>query len=82
MFWTSRGSGYSDLAFSLGPTDLAFHDHYTDKQDISGLFAGGEVTGGVIGTHYVGSGNSYANALVFGRTAGRIAPAEVTMHRA
>lgn len=43
---------------------------------IPGLYAAGEVAGGVIGTHYVGSGNSYAIALVFGRVAGRIAAAE------
>lgn len=38
---------------------------------ISGLFAAGECTGGVLGDVYVGSGNSYANCLVFGRVAGR-----------
>ena len=37
---------------------------------IPGLFAAGECTGGVIGPAYVGSGNSYANCLVFGRVAG------------
>lgn len=39
-------------------------------QPIPGLFAAGECTGGVIGLVYVGSGNSYANCLVFGRIAG------------
>jgi succinate dehydrogenase/fumarate reductase flavoprotein subunit len=37
---------------------------------VPGLFAAGECTGGVIGPAYVGSGNSYANCLVFGRVAG------------
>lgn len=40
---------------------------------IPGLLAAGECTGGVLGDVYVGSGNSYANCLVFGRTAGRSA---------
>ena len=37
---------------------------------IPGLFAAGECTGGVVGSQYVGSGNSYANITVFGRIAG------------
>jgi fumarate reductase flavoprotein subunit len=40
---------------------------------VPGLFAAGECTGGVVGSHYVGSGNSYANITVFGRIAGRSA---------
>ena len=40
---------------------------------IAGLYAAGECTGGVIGSSYVGSGNSLASAFVFGRTAGRSA---------
>jgi fumarate reductase flavoprotein subunit len=40
---------------------------------IEGLFAAGECTGGVLGDVYVGSGNSYANCVVFGRAAGRSA---------
>ncbi|MEW6472239.1 MAG: FAD-dependent oxidoreductase [Actinomycetota bacterium] len=40
---------------------------------IEGLFAAGECTGGVLGDVYVGSGNSYANCVVFGRVAGRCA---------
>jgi fumarate reductase flavoprotein subunit len=39
---------------------------------IPGLFAAGETTGGVM-KQYGGSGNSIANALVFGRRAGRSA---------
>lgn len=35
------------------------------------LFAAGECAGGVIGEKYVGSGNSWANAVVFGSIAGR-----------
>lgn len=40
---------------------------------VEGLFAAGECTGGVLGDVYVGSGNSYANCVVFGRAAGRSA---------
>jgi predicted oxidoreductase len=43
--------------------------------EIPGLFAAGECTGGVLGSSYVGSGNSLANCVVFGRTAGRTAAA-------
>jgi fumarate reductase flavoprotein subunit len=43
---------------------------------IPGLYAAGECTGNVIGNIYVGSGNSYANCVVFGRIAGRNAAAE------
>ncbi len=39
-------------------------------EPISGLFAAGETTGGVL-RQYGGSGNSIASALVFGRRAGR-----------
>jgi flavocytochrome c len=42
---------------------------------IAGLFAAGECTGGVLGERYMGSGNSYANCVVFGRVAGRSATA-------
>jgi fumarate reductase flavoprotein subunit len=42
---------------------------------IPGLYSAGECTGGVLGDVYVGSGNSYANCLVFGRVAGRSAAA-------
>jgi flavocytochrome c len=37
---------------------------------IPGLFAAGECTGGVLSEVYIGSGNSWANCLVFGRIAG------------
>jgi fumarate reductase flavoprotein subunit len=37
---------------------------------IEGLFAAGESVGGVIGPRYVGSGNSYANCVTYGRIAG------------
>ncbi len=40
---------------------------------VPGLFAAGECTGGVLGDVYMGSGNSYANCVVFGRTAGTTA---------
>ena len=42
---------------------------------IAGLFAAGEVTGGVIGPRYVGSGNSYGNCVTMGRVAGQSAAA-------
>jgi succinate dehydrogenase/fumarate reductase flavoprotein subunit len=41
-----------------------------DGNPIGGLFAAGECTGGVVGAQYVGSGNNYANSVVFGRVAG------------
>jgi fumarate reductase flavoprotein subunit len=41
------------------------------------LFAAGECVGGVLGDVYVGSGNALANALVFGRVAGRSAALSV-----
>ena len=37
---------------------------------IPGLYAAGEVTGGIVGPRYVGSGNSYGNCVTFGRIAG------------
>lgn len=40
---------------------------------IPGLFAAGEVTGGIIGPRYVGSGNSYGNCVTMGRIAGQSA---------
>jgi flavocytochrome c len=46
-----------------------------DSRPIGGLFAAGECCGGVIGDIYVGSGNSYTNAVAFGRVAGRNAAA-------
>src|SRR4051812_24301643 len=42
----------------------------TAGRPVPGLFAAGECAGGVIGPAYVGSGNSYATCLVFGRVAG------------
>ena len=46
-----------------------------DGNPIPGLFAAGECTGGVVGAQYVGSGNNYANCIVFGRVAGASAAA-------
>ena len=46
-----------------------------DGNPITGLFAAGECTGGIVGAQYVGSGNSYANCVTFGRIAGRSAAA-------
>jgi fumarate reductase flavoprotein subunit len=45
-------------------------------QPIIGLYATGECTGGVLGDMYMGSGNSYANCIVFGRIAGQTAGRE------
>ncbi len=42
---------------------------------IPGLFAAGEVAGGIIGPRYVGSGNSYGNCVTMGRVAGQSAAA-------
>ena len=42
-------------------------------QPIASLFAAGETTEGVLGERYIGGGNSIANAVVFGRIAGRSA---------
>ena len=44
-----------------------------DRRWVRGLFAAGETTGGIIGDIYTASGNSIANAVIFGRTAGRSA---------
>lgn len=44
---------------------------------IPGLFAAGEVTGGIIGPRYVGSGNSYGNCVTMGRIAGQSAASHV-----
>ena len=46
-----------------------------DDLPIPGLYAAGEVSGGVLGDRYVGGGNSICNAIVFGRIAGRNAAA-------
>ena len=46
-----------------------------DDVPIPGLFAAGEVAGGVFGDRYAGGGNAIANAVVFGRIAGRNAAA-------
>ncbi len=52
------------------------------SRPIRGLFAAGECTGGVLGDIYVGSGNSYSNAVGFGRVAGRNAAALARSQRA
>ncbi|BBX04734.1 hypothetical protein BST36_08245 [Mycolicibacterium moriokaense] len=48
---------------------------------IPGLFAAGECAGGVLGGVYMGSGNSMANCVVFGRTAGAGAAQEAIAGR-
>ena len=58
----------------IGPRiDPDAHVLRPDTRPIPGLFAAGECTGGVLGDTYVGTGNSVANCVVFGRTAGRSA---------
>lgn len=47
----------------------------TSERAIPGLFAAGEVTGNALGERYIGGGNSIANAIVFGRIAGRTSAA-------
>jgi len=56
--------------------DLDGHVLGTSGQAIAGLYAAGECTGGVLGDIYIGTGNSWANCLVFGRAAGRAAAHE------
>jgi fumarate reductase flavoprotein subunit len=45
-----------------------------------GLYAAGELTGGVVGDLYVGSGNSLSNCATIGRVAGTEAAAFVRDH--
>lgn len=62
---------------STGPAiDADAHVVGQGGQAIPGLYAAGECAGGVLGDVYMGSGNSYANCLVFGRTAGQTAARE------
>jgi fumarate reductase flavoprotein subunit len=48
---------------------------HQDSRSIPGLFAAGECVGSVLGTVYVGSGNSLASTSTYGRIAGRNAAA-------
>ena len=48
---------------------------HREGRAISGLFAAGECAGGVLGSIYVGSGNSLGNCTTYGRIAGRNAAA-------
>ena len=63
--WTGTGLRIDSEARVLGPSDLP----------ISGLFAAGEATGGMFGQCYAAGGASIANAIIFGRVAGRNAAA-------
>ena len=47
-----------------------------DAAAISGLYAAGEVCGSLMGAQYVGGGNAFGGAVVFGRIAGRTAVAD------
>jgi fumarate reductase flavoprotein subunit len=53
------------------------HMRVLDRYDlpVAGLFAAGEVAGGVLGERYIGGGNSISNAIVFGQDAGKAAAA-------
>ena len=48
--------------------------HRTSRP-IPGLFAAGECAGGVLGSVYIGSGNSLGSSMTYGRVAGRNAAA-------
>lgn len=67
----------STLGITCYGLEIDDEGHVLDScsREIEGLFAAGECAGGVLGTRYLGSGNSWANCLVFGRTAGRSAAA-------
>jgi len=47
--------------------------HGVDGVAIPGLYAAGEVCGSLIGAQYVGGGNAFGGAVIFGRIAGRTA---------
>jgi hypothetical protein len=55
--------------------DARVYDNRT--RPVPGLYAAGECAGGVLGDIYVGSGNSWANCVTYGRIAGRSAAREV-----
>jgi succinate dehydrogenase/fumarate reductase flavoprotein subunit len=63
--------------FGLTGTGVRIDVHacvmHREGRAVPGLFAAGECTGNVLGTMYVGSGNSLANASTYGRIAGRSA---------
>ena len=59
--WTGTGLRIDREARVLGRADVP----------ISGLFAAGEATGGMFGQCYAAGGASIANAVIFGRVAGR-----------
>jgi fumarate reductase flavoprotein subunit len=63
--WTGTGLRIDREARVLDRADRA----------IGGLFAAGEATGGMFGECYAGGGASIANAIIFGRVAGRNAAA-------
>lgn len=48
-------------------------------QPVFGLFAAGESAGGIVGPRYVGSGNSYANCVTYGRIAGTSAARQAAL---
>ena len=62
--------GHTDYGIEIDTTGAVL-DHCSTE--IPGLYAAGECAGGVLGPRYVGSGNSLASCVVFGRAAGRSA---------
>lgn len=66
--------GMTAAGVRVDPSARVYND---DEAVIPGLFAAGEVAGGVFGDRYVGGGNSISNALIFGRIAGASAAAFV-----
>ncbi|MFC5745733.1 FAD-dependent oxidoreductase [Actinomadura rugatobispora] len=68
LCWTAVGpaiTGRGEITDTLG-------------RPIPGAYACGEVTGGILGDVYVGSGNSVGNSATFGRIAGRSAAQDVS----
>ena len=64
-----RLKNFGCTGIGLGITNEAQVLH-EDNLPLTGLFAAGECSGGVLGEIYYGSGASLANALIFGRIAG------------
>lgn len=70
-FYAFRFGNVGFTVTNVGPRiDSGAHVLDPDGRIIPGLFAAGENGAGVIGDHYVGGGNSVANAITMGRVAG------------
>lgn len=59
--------------------DIDDHGRVRDRfgEPIAGLYAGGEVLGCTLGRRYIGGGIGIANALIFGRLAGKTAAQDI-----